>query len=95
MKIILTGRQGGKTTSLIRMCSEDGGNIVCQSEMQSRFLIKQAEVMGLKISKPITYAEFISGNFDKENIKYLYIDEADLLLQYMAEIEIKAITMSS
>ncbi|MGB0935046.1 MAG: hypothetical protein ACPGXY_03165 [Alphaproteobacteria bacterium] len=93
MKIINAPRRSGKTTKLIHLAHEHDAYIVVRSIRQALYMQRQALSMGIKISLPISYIEFIGGDF---NPKFpILIDQADDLLQHLTGAEIIAITTTS
>lgn len=70
-KIILGLRQTGKSTYLIKKCSEDNGSsvIVCPNKPF--------------IPMPITFRDFIAGEYNPDITKF-YFDELQISLQNLA-----------
>ena len=95
MQIILRKRQMGKTTELIRISAETFAYIVVPTRKDAGTVSEMAKDMGLDIPFPLTYDEFIRGQYYGKNIKGFLIDNADMLLQYMAKgVAIKAISLN-
>lgn len=94
MDIICGDRGCGKTTKLIKKSAVFGGVIVCFNKKEAERVAFLAEVMNLNIRHPITYDDFLLKRYYPHGIKELYIDNADLLLQYMANVNIKSITIT-
>lgn len=84
MKLIQTGKQGGKTTQIIKQAAKNGGYIVCATHQECTRIAKQAQELKLSIPFPLTFDEFTRGQFHPSGIKKFHIDNADWLLQYMA-----------
>lgn len=98
MNIIVRGRQTGRTDEIIRMCAEDEKNgeisyIICMSHSEVRRIFDRAKELNLIIRFPLTFNEFLNKQYYSKTIRNFYIDNADLLLQSMTTINIKAITM--
>src|SRR6476660_6811698 len=88
MQIIYGGRQSGRTTRLIEMCAEaekrgEVSYIVCMTHSNAFGIAQRAKELGLFISFSLTFEEFIRHDYYAHNITNLYIDNAELLLQYM------------
>ena len=97
MEIFQSPPKSGKTTSLIQACAAepDYSLIVCLSRAEARRIWSQAHEMGLNIAHPITFDEFLSGSFNREHVKHIYIDNADMLLLHLAKgAHIAAITLT-
>ncbi len=94
MEYIIKGRGEGKTTELIKKCSENEHSlIVCGTYRDCQHIFNTAAELGLSIQFPITFTSFLEGSFVGKHISHFYIDNADLLLSSIAEgIPIKAIT---
>jgi hypothetical protein len=97
-KLIVGGRQSGRTTELIKMAAEAEANgavsyIVCHSHNEAYRISQEARRMGLRIGFPITYDEFLIGSHSRF-IKKFYIDNVEMLLQRLAgHVEVDAITL--
>jgi len=81
ISIKIGSRQSGKTTECIRRCADLGGYIVCHNHNEAIRISEQAKKMGLNIPFPITYSEFVNGEFYSSGVKSLHIDNADLLFE--------------
>lgn len=84
MKVIQTGRQGGKTTQIIKIAAKSGGYIVCANHNEAVRIARQAQELKLSIPFPITFDEFKDRAFYPRGVKKFHIDNADWLLQYFA-----------
>lgn len=99
MKVILRPRQTGRTQELIRMCSEaekrgEVSYLVCSSQEEASRIYQEAEKLKLAIAFPITYYEFIKGQYAGRNIENFYFDNADRFLQSLTRVHIRAVTMA-
>ena len=94
MQIIVSGRRSGKTTKLIELCAKNGGYIVCMSKKHAHHIQATADAMGLEIPLPITFDDFKQSQYYIPGIQRLYIDDVEILLQYMAGCRVEAITMT-
>jgi hypothetical protein len=98
MNVILRHRKSGRTQSLIELCAEAEGRgevsyIVCSSHVEAHRIAETAKEFNLNIGFPITYHEFLKGEYFGRNIKNFFIDNADHLLQSITTVPIKAVTM--
>lgn len=93
----IIGKRGfGKTTHLIRKCAESGDTIISMNNNNIYLIQRQAEFMELKIPRPITYKEFLNGDyvFRGENISGFLIDNIEVFLNSISKkIPVNAITM--
>lgn len=95
MQIILRPRQMGKTTELIRMSAETFAYIIVRSKNDATRIFHQAKEVGLDIPFPLTFQEFISGEYFGKNIKGFLIDNADDLLQSLSKgVPVQAISVT-
>lgn len=94
MEKIIKERASGKTTELIKKSAETGDYIVCYSLDQATNIQFRAKEMGLNIPFPISFREFINGEYGRNNIKGFLIDDLDCCLQQLTNVPINAITMS-
>ena len=83
-KLFVAGRGGGKTKKCIELASEHNAYIVCHSQGEAHRIAVAATAMGLDIPFPITYGEFIQGQFCGRHINGFIIDNVDMLVSYMA-----------
>jgi hypothetical protein len=87
-----TGPKGsGKTTLLIRKSAETGAYIVCRSHNEASRLQIAAKEIGLSIPLPITYSEFLAGQYAK-HIHGFLIDDLHGLFDQITNIPILAVT---
>jgi hypothetical protein len=94
MKIDIRPRRAGKTTDLIKECAENGGYIVCAYKREAYNIFDAAKKMGLDIPLPITFNEFVRGEFVGTGIKVIYIDNIELCIQSISSAPVKTITAS-
>ena len=94
MEKIILERGEGKTTELIKKSAEAGHYIVCFSIDEASRISAEARSMDLEIPLPITYREFIEGRYSSRNIKGFLIDNADLLIEFISQVPVTAITMT-
>lgn len=95
-KIINLPVAGGKTTELIKQAAKDGGYIVCINHEEIKRIQMMAKEMGLNISMPITYDNFINYK-GWPNFMPVYIDNADDFLDYIAAgvgLSLRTVTMT-
>jgi adenylate kinase family enzyme len=94
MKAIIGKRGAGKTTRLIRMSAETGCYIVAQIDWVPS-IAEQAKKMGFQIPYPLSYQEFLRGQYYLKGIKGFLIDDVAGLLRDMAPPDsIKAFAVS-
>jgi len=94
MKVIVGGRQTGKTTALIRQSAETGFYIVTDSQRSVVRIERQAKSMGLSIPIPLTYDEFIDHDYVGRGIDGLLIDDADRFLERFSYTPIVAVSLN-
>lgn len=94
MKVIVGGRQTGKTIDLIKRSAECNGYIVCHSLEECSRIFAIARELDLLINFPICYAEFINHHYYSKGIKFFLIDNVNLLLQRMSKVPIDTITVN-
>ena len=97
-ELIMGGRQSGRTTKLIEMAAESEARgevcyIVCHSHTEAYRISQIARRRGLNIGFPLTYDEFLQRKYHAHNIHHLYIDNAEMLIQYMSTLPIAAMTI--
>ena len=102
MKIINLGRGQGKTVRLLYASEWDDIPILCATDTQKRYLLNQAERLGLVIPEPIVVNEIATGRIrgSKAIDKDLLVDEAPLVLQSLLKSlglngEVKGITLTA
>lgn len=94
MKIIIRGRQTGKTTELINECYDKQGYIVCHDLNECKRIFNLALGMGKNIPMPISYREFLYKRYYGRGIKNFHIDNVDMLLRYIASAPIETVTIN-
>lgn len=95
MKKIILPRGKGKTTELIKISAETGCYIVCRSPSEASRIQLTATQIGLRIPFPITYEEFITGQYFGKGIKGFLIDDLDKLInEISAVVPVYAVTMT-
>ena len=95
MEKIIQERASGKTAKLIKRSAQTGDYIVCYSLAQASNVQLRANDMGLKIPFPISFREFIKGEYGRDGIKGFLIDDLDFCIQSYITVPINAITMSN
>jgi len=97
MEIIYQPRQSGKTLSLIKQADNFNGYILTMNARSCEHIMNLAEKHGYKINFPLTWDEFLLGRFYPNGVKKIYIDNADLILQRLANeryVALEAITIT-
>lgn len=75
----------GKTSDLIQKCAEDNYSlIVCPTRRMCEAVHEQAKEMNLSIPMPITFNEFVNGQFRGKHIDKFYFDELQMSLDNFA-----------
>ena len=92
MKIILAGRGGGKTYQLLRLSEETGAVIVTLHDPEQ--VQRQAEELGLKIPRPITYHQLLHGQFH-QNRGMLFDDVDEFMCNLARDQPVVAIALTS
>lgn len=92
MQIVLKPRQSGKTMDMIKAADGHDGYIVCISHQEAVRVSRLAREWGYEINFPLTIDEFVHGSYPIKTS--LYLDNADMLLQSIAKVPIKAITLT-
>lgn len=83
--VLAKGRCVGKTSDLIRKCAEDNYSlIVCPTRRMCLAVREQAKKMDLDIPMPITFKEFLNGQFCGKHIDKFYFDELQMSLDNFA-----------
>jgi len=95
MDVIVTGRQGGKTTQLIRRAAEQFAYIVCPDRTQAGRIARKARAMSLDIPQPITFDDFIQRRWHGRGIRAFMLDNLDACIQSMARgVPVTAVTLT-
>lgn len=99
MRVICGSRRTGKTTKLIELCDEaekqgEVSYIVCHSSSEARRIANMAKHLNKVIGFPITFDELQKGQLAGQNIKNLYIDNAEYLLSLLIPYSITGITIN-
>lgn len=94
MKVIARPRQGGKTTELVRLAAEEFLYVVCPDQRQVRYVAQMARDMGLDIPLPMTWGEFLRGDYHSKGVKGFVIDNLDLCIQEMTHVPVRAVSLT-
>ena len=97
MKLIIMGRQEGKTTELIKEASKLSGYnlIVCFDRREASRLWKIILENKYSLPQPISFGEFLNGQFSSQNINTFLIDNVDMLLQQLSKgVKIHAVSFN-
>jgi hypothetical protein len=93
-KVIIGKRGSGKTDAIIRLAAKEFLYIVCSSG-EVRRIVDRAKSMDLDIPFPLSYSEFMSGQFCGRGIKGFVVDNVDLLVIGMARgVPVRAISVT-
>lgn len=95
-KWIIGKRHTGKTTRLISMADKCRGYIVCHSRDEAKRIADEARRMGASINFPMTYNEFVKGEYYGIGVDTLYIDNVEMLLRYLCihRVKLGAVTIN-
>lgn len=94
MKKVILGRGQRKTSELIYISWMTGDYIVCKDMKECNEVQLFAMKLGYNIPLPITYDEFINGEYHAKGIKGLLIDNVERLLNYISKVPINAISLN-
>jgi len=95
MKILYAPRHSGKTMWLIQKCAKHGGYIVCHSLREAQRVHKLAMNFGYNIPFPLTFEQFLSGHYYGQGVEKVYVDNVDMLVNYISTVPVAAITLTS
>ena len=93
---IIGGRSSGKTGKLIELAEKHYCYIVVRDYPTAKRVAKRARREGRKIPFPLTYHEFIAGEFFGTGIRCFLIDDIEALLWYLARgVEVKGFSLDA
>ena len=92
MEKIIMPRRYGKTYQLIMKSAKTGDCIVCDY-LQVHNIQEKAKEMGKDIPLPISYGDFVKKRYQGKEIKGFLIDDIEMLLEYLSNVPVNAITM--
>jgi hypothetical protein len=93
--MIIRGRQGGKTTEMIRLAAEHHAYIVCTDQRRARQIAEQARGMGLSIPFPLTAGEWRERSYHPPGVRGLLFDDLDRIIQGMTPVPVLAATWTA
>ena len=88
------GRRGGKTVEAIRLAAKTWSYIVCINRKEADRVFDVAQKLGIDIPNPITIEDLIGKRYYAKGIRGFIIDTADMCLQFLTPVPIKAITVT-
>ena len=91
MKKILMKRGGGKTALLIKEAADHKYLIVAN---RPEVVYDYANSMGIDIRFPISYDQFLDGDYYEEDVGAFLIDDVEFLLKKLSTVPIRAVSMS-
>lgn len=91
-EIIVRGRQGGKTTVLIRIAAETGCYIVCADHRRAWQVARQAEDLGLRVPFPLSVSEWRKGEYHPPGVPGLLFDDLDKIVGMLSSVPVVAAT---
>lgn len=85
MKIVIGGRQSGKTAALIKESADTGRYILVTNKQRQRQVFDQARDMGYDIPFPVTLEDYFRSHFRGSSLQRdgILIDDMQDVLQYM------------
>ena len=93
---IIGGRGSGKTGKLIELAEKHNCYIVVRDCTTAHRIAERAFLEGRKIPFPLTYHEFIAGEFFGAGISCFLIDDVETLLSYLARgVEVKGFSLDA
>lgn len=95
-KLVISERQSGRTTDLIKAVAENEAHgvvcyIVCHSQEEAFRIVKEAGKLKLDISFPLTYDEFLHRSYSGRNIDKFYIDNLRMFLTHISNVPIDTV----
>lgn len=95
-KLVVGGRQTGRTTELIKAAAESESDgevcyIVCHSQDEAYRISQLAQEMGLSIGFPLTYDEFLYRSYVGQNVDKIYIDNLQFMLRHICKVKIDTV----
>lgn len=93
MDVIIKGKQQGKTTEIIKKAKNHNGYIVCATKQECTRVFDLAREMKVNINFPISFNEFLKGDYYPEGVKKFHIDNAGLLIQEISKVKVETITI--
>lgn len=91
----MRGRQGGKTTELIRRAADTGAYIVCTDRRRAWQIAQQAIAAGLTIQFPLTVSEWQERAYHPRGMPGLMFDDLDQILARMSAVPVLAVTWTT
>ena len=101
MKIMLGGKNSGKTTKLVKVSAREKIHIICSNFQRKFNILDVAKKLKLDIPEPITLCEVVNNKLIGINDQRILIDDAEiiltrLLLQYMSPyVNVDVITIDT
>ena len=93
---IIGGRGSGKTGKLIELAEKHNCYIVVRNKITTYRVAERARRERRKIPFPLTYDEFMQGQFFFKGIKCFVIDDVEALLWYLARgVEVKGFSLDA
>ena len=80
MKIILGGRQSGKTTQLVKISARGNAPILCLDVQRLHNIWFIARKLELEIPEPITLRDFLNGRIRGRESQTILVDDAEMIL---------------
>lgn len=96
MNVVYGQRRSGKTTELIKQCSQDRYSlIVAPNKPMCDVIFQQSKEMGYNIPQPITFHAFLHGQFNGYTVEKFYFDELIMSLETVTKgVPIESIVLA-
>lgn len=97
MNVICGERRSGRTTELIKQCSQDRYSLIVAPNMpMCDVIFQQSKEMGYNIPQPITFHAFLHGQFNCHAVEKFYFDELIMSLETVAQgVPIESIVLTT
>lgn len=90
MKIFNLKRGQGKTTRMLYASEFNNAPIVCYTDLQKQYLMKQAKSIQLNIPEPISISDIICNRTNGKRFNKILVDEIDDVLREILKFTINA-----
>jgi hypothetical protein len=95
MKVIVRGRQSGKTDAVLRLAQASFAYIVCANQQRVEEVWRRILELNLNLPQPITWDAFVAGRYRGRGIKGGFVfDDLDTCLRSMTHVDIKGISLT-
>jgi hypothetical protein len=91
-ELIVRGRQGGKTTDLIRRSAGTGAYIVAADQRHAEYIARQARDLGMRPPPRMTASEWLARSYYGPGVPGLLLDDLDRIIAAMSHVPVLAAT---